>query len=77
LQECTLEHVEPPMHSPLHCAKSWQLVTPTTMLGFGAVPLVVAVRIGRIPKPTGFFWVKLPLGSPHFSLYDVALYYTA
>jgi hypothetical protein len=26
LQECTLEHVEPPMHSPLHCAKIWQLV---------------------------------------------------
>ena len=26
-------------------------------------------------KPTGFFWVKLPLGRPHFSLYDMALYY--
>jgi len=26
-------------------------------------------------KPTGFFWVKLPLGRPHFSIYDVALYY--
>ena len=22
-------------------------------------------------KPTGFFWVKLPLGRPHFSIYDV------
>jgi hypothetical protein len=27
-------------------------------------------------KPTGFFWVKLPLGSPHFSIYYVAMYYT-
>ena len=26
-------------------------------------------------KPTGFLWVKLPLGRPHFSIYDVALYY--
>ena len=26
-------------------------------------------------KPTGFLWVKLLLGRPHFSLYDVALYY--
>ena len=24
-------------------------------------------------KPTGFFWVTLPLGRPHFSIYDVTL----
>src|SRR5262245_40820863 len=36
------------------------------------IPPTHLCRQGSL-KPTGFFWVKLPLGRPHFAIDDVAL----